>query len=425
MKTVKLFLVLFALVLWVSAAAAGDFEYSPRFTGMADTGNAIFNPPNHPPVYENIACAVDSNKFYIGGESRALTLYGFGTENDVDYNALEVKSGGYIKSAFPLGEDDEDDWTGRVGLIFVPGVQTELLRVRINDSDTDLDLTDLRVVSSPTIRLGASYGFHEVFAAGLGFTITPTTIFTNDFQGTQDTPDGRDNTEFQDSWTIMGPFAITPEVGFLWRTNDGMQFGLTYEMGYFDKAKREVQHTTSEGDIDYDTRTAVIKPHNIGLGWAYRIPNIDDFFVAMDFDAYFSQSYKGDTYDVRSGQDYYTRPSVPSKYDPDPDKALDPNREKIGRKYYASTNARYIFSTSIEKAWETVGLRGGLGYSAETGLTRDRPTSTFFTTVGPTLFFDEAVFMSFAGRFDIGFSRAETTYLMVGSGVSASLGGTF
>ncbi|MCZ7586135.1 MAG: hypothetical protein M5R36_23995 [Deltaproteobacteria bacterium] len=416
------------LVLGCAAAAqAGDFEHSPRFLGLADTGNAAFNPTNMPPVFENIATAADPSKFYIGGESRSVNYFGFGSEDDVDYNMLLVRGGASIKSFYPFGEDDDDDWTGRFGLLVAPGVAADVLRVRINDDDTELELTDLRVVTSPAIRMGLAYGFHEAFAAGLGFTMYPSAAHANQFEGTQNTPDGSDNADFQDNWVISGPFAFTPEVGFLWRTNTGMQFGLAYEMGYFAKRETSVEHQTKDGDFDYDTEVAVVKPHNLGLGWAYKIDDIDDFYVSADLDLYFRQTYEGDTYDVRRGRDYYVRSAVPVKDDPTTwsNEPLDPNRHKIGEKFYASTNNRYILSAAVEKAFETVSLRGGMGYQVENGLDRDRPLSSFFTTVGPTLLFDEAIYMAAAGRFDIGFAGGETTYLVLGTGGSLMLGGTF
>ena len=42
-----------------------------------------------------------------------------------------------------------------------------------------------------------------------------------------------------------------------------------------------------------------------GVGWAYEIPKVDRFFVAMDVDVYFRDTFEGDTIDPRSGRDYY------------------------------------------------------------------------------------------------------------------------
>jgi hypothetical protein len=435
MKTRFLFVALLLAAVMASTVWASDFEYSPRFMALADTGNAIFNPTYFAPVFENIAAACESNKFYVGGESRVIALYGIGSDSKRDYNFLNTSGGGYVKSAFPLGEDNEEDWTGRAGLIFQPGVQATFLRKRITETDSNLELTDSRLAASPTIRFGAAYGFHQIFAAGLGFTMYPTTIFYNNFKGTQDLPDGSSNEKFEDTWTITGPFMITPEVGFLFRTEDGMQFGLTYEMGYHQHNKQSIKHKTADGDLHYDTEAAVVKPNNLGLGWAYKVPDVDNFFVAVDFDVYFADSYKGKTYDVRDpDRDYFVRSNVKSKEDPDAGQgALDPNGYEdtfgnvhtIGDRYYASSPARYIFSASVEKNWEIVGLRGGMGYSAESGLDADRPTSTFYSTVGPTLFFDETIFMNAAGRLDLGFTRAETSYFVFGGGLAISLGGTF
>lgn len=417
---------LLALVatLVATGAYAGDFEYSPRHLALADTGNAIFNPAILPPVLENIAGACDSNQFYIGGSTRQLVLAGVGSDSDADYNFLEIDSGSYIQGVFPVGEDKDDDWTDRAGLVFQPGLQAQYLRVKTNREDSNLELADSLLAVSPTIRFGAAYGFHEIFAMGIGFTMIPSTIFNSALTGTQDTPDGTTNKDIEDKFTMAGSFMILPEVGFLFRTPERMQFGLTYEMGYAAKAKREIEHSQVPGDIDYETEVAYIKPHNIGLGWAYEIPQEDNFYVSVDFDVYFRQKFEGDTWVMR-GRESYTQNDEDEDGNAIEEETVDPNEDQLGEEFYASTNGRYVFSSAVEKAWETVGIRGGLGYSAETGLDRDRPASTFFMTVGPTLYFDETIFMSAGGRLDLGFARAETTYAAVGGGASLSLGGTF
>lgn len=407
-----------------ATAMAGDFEFGPRYMGLADTGNAAFNPAVLPPVLENIACAVDSNQFYVGGSSRQSVLAGVGAESGADYNFLSVGGGGYIQGVFPVGEDNEDDWTDRAGLVFMPGMQAQYMRVKINQEDSNLELADSKLAVSPTIRFGAAYGFHEIFAAGIGFTMLPTTVHNEALTGFQDSPDGTTNKDIEDKFTMAGSFLIQPEVGFLFRTPEGMQFGLTYEMGYTAKTKREIEHSQVPDDIDYDTEVATVKPHNIGLGWAYQIPHEDYFYVLVDFDVYFRQKYEGETYRLR-GRDFYVTNDEDADGNAIEEETIDPNVDEEGEQFYASANNRFVFSTAVEKNWETVGIRGGLGYSAENGLDRDRPISTFYTSVGPTLMFDEAIFMSAAGRMDVGFARAETTYAVVGGGVALSLGGTF
>ncbi|MBZ0271569.1 hypothetical protein K8I61_06010 [bacterium] len=417
-----------ALLMFGTFAFAGDFETSPRFLSLADTGNAIFNPNYQMPVFENIAAAVDRTQYYVGGESRTNALFGVGSENDVDYSMLDAHAMAGVKASFPLNQvKDENDWFQRVAIVFQPGVDVELLRTRIDDPDTALELTDARVKGGPAIKLGAAYGFHKIFAAGLGFTMYPTSVQYNNFTGTQDTPNGNDNVEFQDNWTAAAPFAITPEVGFLWRTPDRMQFGLTYDMGYFAKSQRDIEHKTADGNIDYETETVVFKPHHFGLGWAYEIPQVEKFYVAADIDVYFSQSYEGDTYDPRRGQTFYSRNTSPSKDDPTAgkDDPRDPNRDNLGNKFYASVASGYVVSASVEKTWQQIALAGGMGYAFEQGLDKDRPASTFFMTAGPRLFFDDTIFLAWGGRFDIGFASAETTYLLTGGGTSMSLGGTF
>ncbi|MCB1154551.1 hypothetical protein KDL45_12935 [bacterium] len=430
MTRIQVSIALLALMLPLTlavGASANDFEHSARFLGLADTGNAVYNTPYNEPVFENIAALAESPKYFIGGDARSIITSGYGAETNTDYTLLGVTSGGSVKSASRLNkEDDPKSWANRVALLVQPGFEADYQRITTNEDTTALELVDTRLEVSPVFRLGVAYGFHDIFSMGLGLTFTPTTLFRNSITGTQDTPSGNENKDVEESWFINGPIVVQPEIGFLFRTNNGHQFGLNYEVGMKATTKTDVTHTQPEDDIDYETEAAVIKPHNIGVGWAYEIPKVDRFFVAMDVDVYFRDTFEGDTIDPRSGRDYYVYNSEATKDEPEPfEGPYDPNETGFGEKFYASTNNRFVVSAAVEKAWETIAVRGGMGYSHENGLDRDRPKSVFYMTAGPSVYFDDVIFLAAGGRFEIGFQRAETTYGLAGGGASITMGGSF